>query len=69
MHWLELKLDMTWTWGVSVYVKDKSLYKGDYETNYAVKGTMKVDEYASIYDNNKITRLLYSNCTVQKSIG
>ena len=27
--------------GVSVYVKGKSLHKGDYVTHYAVKGTIR----------------------------
>ena len=39
--------------GVSVYVKGKSLHKSDYVTHYAVKRTMTVEEYASIYDYNK----------------
>ena len=38
---------------VSVYVKGKPLHKGDYVSHYAVKGMMKVEEYGSIYDNNK----------------
>ena len=39
--------------GVSVYVKGKPLHKGDTVTHYAVKGTMTVEEYASIYDDKK----------------
>ena len=39
--------------GVSVYVKRKPLHKGDYVTHYAVKGTMTVEEYVTIYDNKK----------------
>ena len=37
--------------GVSVYVKDNPLHKSDYVTHYAVKATMAVEEYVSIYDN------------------
>ena len=38
---------------VSVYEKGSPLQKGDYVSHYAVKGTMTVEEYASIYDNKK----------------
>ena len=41
--------------GVSVYVKDKPLHKGDYVTHYAVKWTMIVEEYASIMTIKRIT--------------
>ena len=39
--------------GLSVYVKGNAMHKGDYVSHYAVKGTITVEEYASICDNKR----------------